>query len=112
MKAKFLMVVIIILSANSCGPKTPSMIDRHSKINGVKVTPTEDYWLPIMAAGWSHPEPLPFPMNTAGGEDFPFILPNGQTLYFFFTPDVNIPVEKQVSDGLTGIWFTNQTSSG
>ncbi len=116
MKAKFLIIsavfLMIVLSASSCNPTAPSPIDRYSKITGVKVTPVEDHWLPVIAEGWSQPEPLPSPVNTAGGEDSPFILPDGQTLYFFFTPDVNIPVEKQISDGLTGIWFTNQTSSG
>ena len=41
------------------------------------------------------------PVNTSGREDSPFLLPDGQTLYFFFTPDVSIPAEKQLFDGVT-----------
>jgi len=41
------------------------------------------------------------PVNTSGGEDSPFLLPDSQTLYFFFTPDVSIPTEKQLFDGVT-----------
>ena len=50
------------------------------------------------------PVPLGPGVNTAGGEDSPFILPDGQTLYLFFTPDVSIPAERQLLDGVTGIW--------
>jgi hypothetical protein len=34
-------------------------------------------------------------------------MPDNQTLYFFFTPDVSLPPEKQVLDGVTGIWVTH-----
>jgi hypothetical protein len=33
-------------------------------------------------------------VNTAGGEDSPFVTPDGNTLYYVFTPDVNIPAER------------------
>jgi hypothetical protein len=55
---------------------------------------------------------LPFPVNTRGGEDSPFILPDGQTLYFIFTLDVSIPAEKQLLDGVTGIWVTHRINEG
>ena len=57
------------------------------------------------------PVPLPYPTNTAGGEDSAFILPDGQTLYFFFTPDVSIPVEQQVLDQTTGIYISHRLNS-
>ena len=47
------------------------------------------------------------PVNTAGAEDSPFVTPDGQTLYFFFTPDVRVPAEQQLLDGVTGIWVTH-----
>jgi hypothetical protein len=47
---------------------------------------------------------MPGPVNTAGGEDSPFITPDGQEFYFFFTPDVRVPAEKQLLDSVTGIW--------
>jgi hypothetical protein len=52
--------------------------------------------------------PIGGPINTVGGEDSPFILPDGETLYFFFTPDVGIPAELQILDGVTGIWYCSR----
>jgi hypothetical protein len=47
------------------------------------------------------------PINTAGAEDSPFIpcCSKGEEFYFFFTPDVKVPVEEQISDGVTGIYY-------
>ena len=39
-----------------------------------------------------------------------FILPDGNTLYFFFTPDVRVPVQQQVVDGVTGIYMTRKVN--
>jgi hypothetical protein len=36
------------------------------------------------------------------------MLPDGNTLYFFFTPDPNIPPEKQLLDGVTGIYVSKK----
>jgi len=55
-------------------------------------------------AGWRRPVPMPGPVNTAGAEDSPFITPDGAEFYFFFTPDMHIPVTRQSTDGVTGIW--------
>ncbi|MBI3738263.1 MAG: PD40 domain-containing protein [Chloroflexi bacterium] len=77
-----------------------------------KMTPAEDAWPPIVAEGLGRPEPLPAPINTAGAEDSPFITLDDQTLYFFFTPDLHIPVEKQLLDGMTGIWMSQRTEGG
>jgi len=51
-------------------------------------------------------------VNTPGGEDSPFITPDGATLYFFLTPDVSIPVERQLFDGVTGIWASIRLPDG
>ncbi|MBE9525149.1 MAG: hypothetical protein IMY76_08615 [Chloroflexi bacterium] len=48
--------------------------------------------------------PQPYPVNTAGVEDLAFIMPDGNTLYLWFTPDANMPAEGQVTDGVTGIY--------
>ncbi|MFH0922563.1 MAG: hypothetical protein V1811_00720, partial [Candidatus Micrarchaeota archaeon] len=40
------------------------------------------------------------------------ITPDGKTLYFFFTPDVRVPVEKQVIDGVTGIYVSHKQGDG
>ena len=67
--------------------------------NAVKMTPETDRYPPVLhSAEWDDPIPLGIPVNTAGGEDSPFIPIDRDELYFFFTPDVNIPVEQQVHD--------------
>jgi hypothetical protein len=55
---------------------------------------------------------LPAPINTAGAEDAPFITPDGQKLFFFFTPDISIPPHKQLVDGVTGIYVAEKKENG
>jgi hypothetical protein len=62
----------------------------------------------LHSSEFQSPIPLPYPVNTAGAEDSPFILPDGNTLYFFFTPDVRVPPEKQLFDQVTGVWVTQK----
>ncbi len=77
----------------------------------VKITPETDvYPLKSLTNEYEDPVPLPYPVNTAGAEDSAFIMPDGNTLYVWFTPDPNIPVEKQVSDGVTGIYVSQKTN--
>lgn len=103
----FLLVLLIAALPVACAPApTHPAVDRDAAVPQVKYGPESDAWVPTASAGWSDPVPLPYPVNTAGGEDSPFMLPDGQTLYFFFTPDVSIPAEEQLDDGLTGIWVT------
>ncbi|MFH2103121.1 MAG: hypothetical protein ABIJ39_07175 [Chloroflexota bacterium] len=92
---------------------TPSLLARIESIpaNAIKGTPENDSWPPMISPSWSQPVPLGWPVNTAGGEDSPFILPDGSSLYFFFTPDVNIPAEQSLLDGITGIWVSNWTGA-
>ena len=79
--------------------------------NAVKMTPQTDSHPPQLHSDeWEMPVPLSGPVNTAGAEDSPFITPDGNTLYFFFTPDPNIPVEKQLLDGVTGIWVSHRSN--
>ena len=106
MKLILLLLLVSLLAVSGCGQSTPTPqpVDRYSLLPPTKYTPQTDFWPPTIIDGWSKPVPLPFPVNTSGGEDSPFILPDNQTLYFFFTPDVNIPAEKQLLDGVTGIW--------
>jgi hypothetical protein len=63
----------------------------------------------LHAGDYEAPVPLPPPVNTAGAEDSPFVLPDGDTLYFFFTPDVRVAAEEQLVDGVSGIWVTHQS---
>jgi len=76
-----------------------------------KCTPETDRHPPVLYSFlWEDPVPLPGGVNTAGAEDSPFMAPNDETLYFFFTPDVRIPAEKQLLDGVSGIWVSGKTN--
>jgi hypothetical protein len=91
----------------------PTVPSRDSTLPAVvKLMPDDDAWPPVIASGWNQPVPLGRPINTAGGEDSPFVTPDGETLYFVFTPDVRVPVDKQLFDGVTGIWVTQRAGEG
>lgn len=112
-KVILLLAAIILLGAG-CGQTNPQPLPtRESKIptDAVKVTPATDA-NPIKSLSSEYEDPIPVPgkVNTAGGEDSAFVLPDGHTLYFFFTPDVSVPVEKQVSDGVTGIYVSQMVN--
>lgn len=75
----------------------------------VKITPDIDLFPPILHSPiWSSPVPLPGPVNTAGVEDSPVITPNGQNLFFFFTPDANVAPGFQAGDGMSGVWWSRK----
>jgi hypothetical protein len=70
-----------------------------------KRTPDTDQHPPILhSSQFESPVPLSAAVNTSGAEDSPFVLPDGNTLYFFFTPDVRVPPEKQLLDEVSGVW--------
>ena len=80
--------------------------------NAVKRSPDGDLYPPILySPDFMEPIPLPGPVNTAGAEDSPFIAPDG-TLYFFFTPDVRVPLEGQLTDDVTGIYAAPPLEGG
>lgn len=93
-------------------PETPSLPKtRQNSIptSQQKITPEMDIYPPILhSADYAQPVPLPYPVNTAGAEDSAFIMPDGNTLYFWFTPDPNAPLGQQLDDGVTGIWVTHK----
>lgn len=87
--------------------------DRQAKIpaEAVKVTPLTDKNPPkSLSVDFRDPVPVKGEINTAGAEDSPFVLPDGNTLYFFFTPDVRVPAEKQIIDGVTGIYVSKKVN--
>jgi hypothetical protein len=104
-------LLVIILATLACDQSTPTPapLDSYTLLTAKKYTPEMDFWPPTITGSWSQPVPLPYPVNTSGAEDSPFILPDNQTLYFFFTPDVSIPAGKQILDGVTGIWVTHRS---
>ena len=96
-----------INSVNNIEPLVESL-SRESKIpsNAVKMIPSMDQHPPILHSDeFEDPVPLDI-INSAGAEDSPFISNYKGELFFFFTPDVNVPVEKQLLDGVTGIWVS------
>lgn len=87
-------------------------VERQTRIPKVatKVAPEDDEHPPqVRSEEYEKPVPLPGLVNTAGAEDSPFITPDGETLYFFFTPDLTIPVAQQIRDGVTGIYSSART---
>lgn len=109
----FLIAVIAISK-----PKTSATVTNEERIasipsNATKMTSAQDIYRPVVLSSlWEQPVPMPGPVNTAGAEDSPFIAPDGNMFFFFFTPDVSIPVEKQLLDGVTGIWWMQRNTTG
>ncbi len=102
--------VLLLLTAScaavpTAAPPTPPSRLAAIPAEAVRRTPATDRYPPVLqVAGWSDPVPLPGPINTAGAEDSPFLTPDGRSLFFFFTPDLNAPPEQQLTDGVTGIY--------
>lgn len=119
MKICWTLLFPLFLLVTACAPprtppSTPSpepikLIPRAEVIpsNAVKALPEDDPFPPILhSSEWHQPVPLQPPVNTAGAEDSPFINPDGDRLFFWFTPDPTVPVERQLVDGVTGIYMT------
>ena len=110
-----ILVLAVILVAAGCKAPPPAAhpdVDRESRLPAdvVKRTPETDRHPPILhSPDYEPPVPLPYPISTAGAEDCPVISPDGKTLYFFFTPDVRVPPEKQLLDSVTGTYVSYRT---
>jgi len=105
---KKLLILFIFLIFLGCA-KQP-IIDRYTKIptDIQKMTPELDKHPPILHSDeYEAPVPLAI-INTAGGEDSPFFPSDRDELYFFFTPDVRVPVQNQVTDKVTGIYVSKK----
>jgi len=106
-------VAAVVFAGLNLNPpqETPELPTRESTIpaGAVKMTPETDLYPSILHSDeWSQPVPLAEAINTAGGEDSSFVMPDGNTLYFFFTPDVSVPAEQQVLDSVTGIYVSKK----
>jgi hypothetical protein len=107
-----IVIVVVVAVIAITSPKEEKIVTNEERLasipsTAVKMTPSNDSFKPIMHSPlWSQPVPMPGPVNTAGAEDSPFMTTNGTWFFFFFTPDMNIPVQKQLIDGITGIWWT------
>jgi hypothetical protein len=90
-------------------PKPQLTRDQAIPSTAVKIMPEQDIYPPILQSDkYEQPVPVSGPINTAGAEDSAFITPDGNTLYFFFTPDPSIPPQKQLLDGVTGIYMAKK----
>lgn len=119
MKRSFLPLLLLLLCpllGSACSENEPvetPLPSRQSKIpsDAVKMHPEDDAHPPILhAQGWENLQPVPGSINTAGGEDAPFITPDGTSFFFFFTPDVSLPAEEQLKDQVTGIYEARKTN--
>ncbi len=108
MHRKWLLLALII--SCSCHSKPlPAMHDR-LPADISKVMPQDDPYPPIMhSLEYEKPRPLWF--STRGAEDSPFIPAGTDELYFFFTPDVRVPPERQILDQVTGIYSVRITEN-
>jgi len=108
------MILLMMLIFNFCGC-TNDIKTREEAIpdDAVKMSPETDLYPPQLHSDeYEDPIPLEGPVNTAGAEDSPFIpCCEEGTFYFFFTPDVRVPVEQQLLDGVTGIYMTQKTGN-
>jgi len=106
--SSIMIIAAIPACSNTSTPnKNSAPIDRESKIppSAIKMSSKIDELPPVLLSGdYTDPIPIPGAVNTAGGEDSPFITPEGNALFFFFTPDVTIPANQQLLDGVTGIY--------
>ena len=118
MYRRIILGLTVIMALGGCTQEPserppPPDRERLIPVSQVKISPETDAYLPKSETEeYEDPIPLPYPINTAGAEDSAFIMPDGNTLYFFFTPDVNKPVEEQVADGVTGIYVSNKVNGG
>jgi hypothetical protein len=107
-----LLILVTVLGGltEDATEETPSRYETIPE-DAVKRVPQTDLYPPVLHSDeWSDPVPMPGAINTAGAEDSPFISPDGERFFFFFTPDVRVPPEKQLLDKVTGIWWCNMVN--
>jgi hypothetical protein len=112
---KVICTLIFLSFLISCETEAPDLpqyphISRESKLPDdiEKQIPEKDLFPPILYSDeFEEPVPVPGLINTSGGEDSPFIMPDGKNFYFFFTPDVRVPAELQILDSVTGLYVSN-----
>lgn len=102
-----------LLSSN---PETTTAIPNREDLipaDTIKMGPDNDPIPPLShSEEYEDPVPLPYPVNTRGAEDSPFILPDGNALYVWFTPDANADAAVQAFDKATGIYKFEKTETG
>lgn len=108
-----LIVLLLGIIISGCSEEYPE-IERGSKIPADigKITPETDMYPPILHSD-EFEEPVPLAViKSAGVEDSPFIPAGRDELYFVFVSDVRLPVQKQIIDGVTGIYVSKKMNGG
>jgi hypothetical protein len=105
-----LLAISILAVRCQTTPEAITLLDREQVLDEgiVKITFAEDQNPPqLFSDEFEPPVAIVGGVNTVGAEDSPFITPDGSTLYFFFTPDVDVPVQEQVLDGVSGLYVSS-----
>ncbi|MDP2939421.1 MAG: hypothetical protein Q8O13_05020 [Candidatus Omnitrophota bacterium] len=99
---------LYLTSLNSFAQPTlkSAKVKKNSLPQNNKTIPYDRYPPVLHSSQWHQPVPLPGRANTAGAEDSPFITPDANQLYLWYTPDPQIPPEQQILDGVTGIYVS------
>jgi uncharacterized protein YrzB (UPF0473 family) len=111
----FSWIILIVLTGCSGDNGGNEILAREVKIpaDSVKVMPETDLYPPQLHSDtWEEPIPMPGFVNTAGIEDSPFVTSDGNEFYFTFVPDVRVPPEKQLIDGVTGSYVSTLQGAG
>ena len=98
-----------------CGKEPIQIPDREELIpvDAIKMSPENDSLPPVLLSDeFEGPFPLPYPVNTRGAEDSAFVMPDGNTLYVWFTPNNHMDVVEQSQDLVTGIYQFERTANG
>ncbi len=117
--AHLLIAVLRTAQGQQIESALPVTVDNRSRYEfipaeGVIIDPVSDPHPPLIALElqdqWHTPVPLGAPVNSAGAEDSAFITLDGNTLYFWFTPNPAWDVQKQAHDPYTGIYWAHRVN--
>jgi hypothetical protein len=108
-------IILFALLIAGCSQSSIEIPNRESLIpaDAPKMSPENDPLPPVLLSNdFEEPVPLPYPVNTRGAEDSAFILPDGNTLYVWFTPNNRMDVIEQSQDLVTGIYQFQREAEG
>ncbi len=118
-----ILLIIVCVLFSGCNqkikeePKSPSpeIPSRENLIpaDAIKIYPENDELPPKLHSDeYEESVPLSYPVNTKGVEDSAFIMPDGNTIYVWFTPNNRMDVSEQSQDMVTGIYKFKKQSHG
>jgi hypothetical protein len=114
-KINLYLLTIGIFILNTCAPNRADDIQnqnpilRYDLITAEKILPDGDLYPPILHSDeWKTPHPIEGKINSAGLEDSPFITPDGDMMFIFYTPSSDSPADVQINDQVTGIYCSKK----